>query len=93
MLGAAADAAAAAEGGGGGGGGGGETLSDGEGKYTLVGFISHVGKNLGSGHYVAHIKKEGRWAIFDDQKVAASEKPPLELGYLYLYRRDDAMDV
>ena len=68
-------------------------MSDGEGKYTLVGFISHVGKNLGSGHYVAHIKKEGRWAIFDDQKVAASEKPPLELGYLYLYRRDDAMDV
>ena len=72
---------------------GGVDYSDGEGVYRLVGFISHVGKNLGSGHYVAHIKKEGRWAIFDDQKVAASEAPPRDLGYLYVYRREDAMDV
>ena len=57
-----------------------------------MGFVSHVGKNLGSGHYVAHIKKGGQWAIFDDQKVAASEKPPLDLGYLYLYARADGMD-
>lgn len=67
-------------------------LSDGEGKYELVGFISHIGKNLGSGHYVAHIKKGGRWAIFDDQKVATSEKPPRDLGYLYIYARQDVMD-
>ena len=72
--------------------GGGQDFNDGEGKYELVGFISHVGKNTGSGHYVAHIKKGGRWAIFDDQKVATSEKPPKELGYLYLYRRQDVMD-
>ncbi|EWM24947.1 ubiquitin carboxyl-terminal [Nannochloropsis gaditana] len=74
---------------------GGQTPSqcnDGEGVYSLVGFISHVGRNLGSGHYVAHIKKEGEWAIFDDQKVAASEKPPKDLGYLYVYRRQDAME-
>lgn len=38
-------------------------------RYSLVGFISHVGKNTGCGHYVAHIRKEGRWAIFDDRKV------------------------
>ena len=31
--------------------------------------------------------QEGRWAIFNDEKVAASEKPPRELGYLYLFRR------
>eukprot|EP00624_Nannochloropsis_granulata_P000865 evm.model.NODE_13690_length_6312_cov_28.429657.4 len=72
---------------------GGVDYSDGEGVYRLGGVISHVGKNLGSGHYVAHIKKEGRWAIFDDQKVAASEAPPRDLGYLYVYRREDAMDV
>ncbi|KAG5191063.1 hypothetical protein JKP88DRAFT_347491 [Tribonema minus] len=64
-------------------------IDDGEGKYTLVGFISHVGRSLGSGHYVAHIKREGRWVIYDDLKVAASEATPLRLGYLYLYRRDD----
>jgi len=74
-------------------GGQGVEYSDGEGVYRLVGFISHVGRNLGSGHYVAHIEKEGRWAIFDDQKVAASEKPPRDLGYLYVYRREDAMNV
>lgn len=34
-----------------------------------MGFISHVGKNTGCGHYVAHIRKDGRWAIFDDRKV------------------------
>ena len=55
--------------------------------YTLVGFISHIGKNTGSGHYVAHVKKDGRWVIFDDQKVAASDSPPLDLGYVYMYRR------
>ena len=27
------------------------------GQFELVGFISHVGKNTGSGHYVCHIKK------------------------------------
>jgi len=32
-------------------------LEDGEGKYILVGLISHIGKNTGSGHYVAHLKK------------------------------------
>ncbi|CAM9934376.1 unnamed protein product, partial [Ectocarpus sp. 13 AM-2016] len=58
-------------------------------RYSLVGFISHVGKNTGCGHYVAHIRKEGRWAIFDDRKVAESEHPPLSLGYLYLFKRDE----
>eukprot|EP00752_Nemacystus_decipiens_P002407 g2270.t1 len=85
------DPKAAATGGGGGGeGGGGDTpVDDGPGRYSLVGFISHVGKNTGCGHYVAHIRKEGRWAIFDDRKVAESEHPPLSLGYLYLFKRDE----
>ena len=34
-----------------------------------MGLISHVGKNTGCGHYVAHIRKDGRWAIFDGRKV------------------------
>lgn len=54
-------------------------------KYELVGFISHMGPNSQCGHYVCHIKKEGRWVIFNDQKVAVSKNPPLELGYLYMY--------
>ncbi|GMF30653.1 unnamed protein product [Phytophthora fragariaefolia] len=63
--------------------------SDTIGDYSLVGFVSHVGKNTNSGHYVCHMKKEGRWIIFNDDKVAVSEEPPLGAGYLYLFRRTD----
>jgi ubiquitin carboxyl-terminal hydrolase 5/13 len=91
------DAAVAGVLGGGGGGGGAPAkemeLGDGEGKYELVGFLSHVGKNLGSGHYVAHIRKGGRWVYFNDQQVAASKTTPLDLGYMYLYRRLDGMEM
>lgn len=64
-----------------------DDTADHKGNYELVGFISHMGKNTGCGHYVCHIKKNGRWTIFNDEKVAVSEKPPKELGYMYLYRR------
>ncbi|GMF14948.1 unnamed protein product [Phytophthora lilii] len=63
--------------------------SDAVGDYSLVGFVSHVGKNTNSGHYVCHMKKDGRWIIFNDDKVAVSEEPPLGAGYLYLFRRAD----
>ncbi|KAG7673554.1 hypothetical protein KSW81_006756 [Nannochloris sp. 'desiccata'] len=64
-----------------------DDAADHKGNYELVGFISHMGKNTGCGHYVCHIKKNGRWTIFNDEKVAVSEKPPKELGYMYLYKR------
>ena len=66
-------------------------LEDGEGKYTMVGMISHIGKNTGSGHYVAHIKHDGQWVIFNDEKVARSEHPPLQHAYLYLFQRTDTI--
>lgn len=28
-----------------------------------------------------------RWVIFNDEKVAVSEKPPREYGYLYMFKR------
>ena len=63
-------------------------LVDGPGKYELAGIISHMGANTACGHYVCHIRgPDGRWALFNDEKVAASEQPPFDLGYLYLYRR------
>mmetsp|Transcript_30229 Transcript_30229/g.81233 ORF Transcript_30229/g.81233 Transcript_30229/m.81233 type:complete len:847 (+) Transcript_30229:96-2636(+) len=68
-------------------GGGGAPAEDGEGEYELVGFASHMGANLGCGHYVAHVKHDGKWVLFNDRKVALSEDPPLDLGYLYMYRR------
>jgi len=62
-------------------------INDGPPHYELAAFISHMGTSTNVGHYVCHIKKDGRWAIFNDEKVAVSENPPFELGYLYLYRR------
>ena len=60
---------------------------DGNGKYRLVAFISHIGNQPSCGHYVAHILKDGRWVIFNDETVALSEHPPKDLAYLYLYKR------
>lgn len=61
---------------------------DGAGKYRLIAFISHIGNHPSSGHYVAHILKNGRWVIFNDENVALSEHPPKDLAYLYLYKRE-----
>ena len=62
-------------------------LTDGPPEYKLVAFISHMGTSTCVGHYVCHILKEGRWVIYNDEKVALSENPPKKLGYLYLYER------
>jgi ubiquitin carboxyl-terminal hydrolase 5/13 len=68
------------------------SLEDGPGFYRLTGLISHIGKNTGSGHYVAHLKKGDKWIIFNDEKVAVSELPPKEHAYLYLLQRTDTID-
>lgn len=60
---------------------------DGEPRYELMGFSSHLGNNTSCGHYVAHIRKEGRFVLFNDSKVAVSKTPPTDLGFLYVYRR------
>ena len=66
-------------------------LTNGEPKYKLKAFISHMGTSHMVGHYVCHILKEGRWVIFNDAKVALSQTPPKGLGYLYLYQREDTL--
>ncbi|XP_055373009.1 ubiquitin carboxyl-terminal hydrolase 5 [Condylostylus longicornis] len=62
-------------------------MRDGSSKYRLVGFISHMGTSSQVGHYVCHLLKDNQWIIFNDSKVAISQNPPKELGYLYLYER------
>lgn len=44
-------------------------LQDGPGRYSIVGFVSHMGASTSAGHYVSHIRKAGRWVIFNDEKV------------------------
>ncbi|KDR23210.1 ubiquitin carboxyl-terminal hydrolase 5 [Zootermopsis nevadensis] len=65
----------------------GPTFRDGESRYRLIAFISHMGTSTMVGHYVCHILRDGHWVIYNDNKVALSENPPKELGYLYLYQR------
>ncbi|KAK6132615.1 hypothetical protein DH2020_033645 [Rehmannia glutinosa] len=64
-------------------------LPDGQGRYRLIGLVSHIGTSTHCGHYVAHIYKDGRWVIFNDDKVALSKNPPLDMGYLYFFERID----
>ncbi|XP_043255295.1 ubiquitin carboxyl-terminal hydrolase 5 [Colletes gigas] len=66
-----------------------EIFRDGSHQYKLVGFISHMGTSTMVGHYVCHLLKDDRWVIYNDDKVALSENPPKELGYIYLYQRLD----
>lgn len=54
-------------------------------EYRLKAFISHMGTSSQVGHYVCHIQHNGKWVIYNDGKVAISQNPPKELGYLYLY--------
>lgn len=56
-------------------------------EYKLVTIISHMGSSSQVGHYVCHILKNDKWVIFNDSKVAISQNPPKDLGYLYLYQR------
>jgi len=63
------------------------SLPDGSGKYQLLAFVSHMGTSTQSGHYVAHVRKDGRWVIFNDCKVALSGDPPKDMGYLYFFQR------
>ncbi|KAL3318911.1 Ubiquitin carboxyl-terminal hydrolase 13 [Cichlidogyrus casuarinus] len=72
-------------------------LSDGKPIYQIIGLISHMGKNTNEGHYVCHLKRSelqpnldprtSEWIIFNDDKVAKSEKPPFQFAYLYILRR------
>lgn len=64
-----------------------DVLSDVSSKYELVAFISHMGSSSHAGHYVCHIFKDDKWVIFNDNKVAISQNPPKDLGYLYMYKR------
>jgi ubiquitin carboxyl-terminal hydrolase 5/13 len=56
-------------------------------RYKLFAFISHIGGSTHTGHYVCHIKKDGKWIIYNDAKVAISEDTPKDMGYLYFYAR------
>ncbi|EGG16808.1 deubiquitinating enzyme [Cavenderia fasciculata] len=63
-------------------------VNDGAAKYHLVGFITHLGNNVQMGHYICHVKKNGKWVKFNDRSVQLSQQPAKEFGYMYFYSRN-----
>lgn len=63
------------------------SFTNGNPQYTLKAIISHLGNQTASGHYVAHVLKDGQWYFFNDSKVEKVTEPPYGFGYLYLYER------
>jgi ubiquitin carboxyl-terminal hydrolase 5/13 len=45
------------------------SCDDGEGKYELISIVSHIGSSTDHGHYICHIKVDGLWALYNDEKV------------------------
>ena len=57
--------------------------------YELVALISHKGPSAHCGHYVAYIKKEKNWVLYNDSNVVLVPDitDPIHQAYLYVYRR------
>ena len=57
------------------------------GQYTLYATIEHQGE-LGYGHYVAHVKREGRWFECSDTCVSASSRSAaVKMPYVVFYAK------
>lgn len=54
-------------------------------KYRLKAVIIHLGKTPTHGHYVAYVKKDGEWVLYNDDVVKVPKEPVLGKGYIYLY--------
>ena len=57
--------------------------------YELVSTVVHLGKSVGSGHYVAYVKEtvvggEKKWIYYNDDSVYYSGKPRLDKSYICL---------
>jgi ubiquitin carboxyl-terminal hydrolase 5/13 len=113
LAGAAAAGAAGAGGGAGAGAGAAAAAAapagpcTGSSRYSLLAIVSHLGLNMGSGHYVAHVRRAAgglgapapsgdaaadaaaglEWYLFNDEKVSHSSAPPLDVGFMYIYRQ------
>ncbi|KAI0653789.1 ubiquitinyl hydrolase [Cubamyces menziesii] len=60
-------------------------------RFRLKAFISHKGPSVHSGHYIAHVRTEEGWVMFNDEKVvkadAESVRELKKLAYLYVFER------
>ena len=60
-------------------------------RFTLKAFISHKGPSVDSGHYLALIRVNGQWLLFNDGKIVKADdesvKELKKLAYLYFFER------
>lgn len=60
--------------------------------YKLKAVVCHKGTSPHTGHYVAFIRHEGRWVLFNDEKVVECDESNLadirNNGYIYFFTRD-----
>ncbi|KAF9585467.1 hypothetical protein BGW38_002258 [Lunasporangiospora selenospora] len=59
-----------------------------QGHYELASFISHKGPSVHCGHYVSHIRRNGQWVLFNDNKVVVDPTAPVGDAYMYIFKRE-----
>lgn len=61
------------------------------GKYKLKAVVCHKGSSPHTGHYVVFIKHEGKWVLFNDEKVVVCESDNIDdirnCGYIYFFQK------
>lgn len=67
-------------------------------EYELVSTVVHLGKSVGSGHYVAYVKEQLReggrkWLYYNDDAVYHSGKPRLDKSYVLFLRKVSAEKI
>ncbi|KAI0816905.1 ubiquitinyl hydrolase [Trametes gibbosa] len=59
--------------------------------FRLKAYISHKGPSVHAGHYIAHVRTEAGWVLFNDEKVvradAESVRELKKLAYMYVFER------
>lgn len=59
-------------------------------KYNLKAVVCHKGTSPHTGHYVVFIKKEGKWVLFNDEKVVVCDTNLFDMrnnGYIYFFEK------
>lgn len=55
--------------------------------YELIGFITHMGTSAQCGHYVVHLRHDGEWILYNDEKVVkADDEMPVSNAYMYIFK-------
>ncbi|TKX26981.1 ubiquitin carboxyl-terminal hydrolase-2 [Elsinoe australis] len=65
-------------------------VDEGPAKFGLESIVCHKGGSIHAGHYVAFIKKEPGWVLFNDEKVAlgGDVDEMKKFAYIYFFRRE-----